>query len=271
MTDASSPDQIPVAETDTFRVVIFARPDEPDALIDVLTQAFDLNRVDARIQAHAMPGLLPERLNQDQAADVVQKIRAIGLSASAILESSIPNLDHPEVIHHATCGATGFEIAGLAGSRRSLIAWGDIELMSLGWVALESARHFTSRSQVVVFSAPHSVEEKIDVASIHGAELWLITKNPDRVYRLDQDHMNYEYLNERMTDSAATNFREFFKDLTRFAQSAYRTPATHAFEDQASVERYRFETSADLKKETLLHLLLHREQLRAQLKTALTQ
>lgn len=254
--------------SDPLRLVVFARPDDEDALVKVLMDVLHLNRLDARIHAHAVPGVLVDRLSLSQAQQAVRGIRELGVNAIAVPESALPKLEHPEVVHRAACRDTGFEVSGLSGAERLSIAWSDLEVISLGWVPLDKARHFNVESQVVVFSAPHSVEEKVEVTSLYGAELWMTILGSERVLKLDQDHMNYEYLGKRMADSAVANFRLFLADLVQRARSAYLTPATHAFLRHAHLEQYRFDDSAALKRETLRHVLLHREQLKAAAKQA---
>lgn len=74
-------------------VVVFAVPDDPQRLCDLLVEKLGLHPTDAHIQAHAIPGLLPGRLSRPQAADLVSGVRAFGVSAEIIEDSGILHLE----------------------------------------------------------------------------------------------------------------------------------------------------------------------------------
>ncbi len=245
-----------------YRVVVFARPDDPETFADAISKALQLNRVDARIDWHNIPGVLPHHLSLDVASEVAAAVRELGVNASVVLESTLPRLDHAEVIHRAACLPEGLEIAGLSGARHALIEWENLVVADVGYVPLESAQHYNVEPSVVVFSAPHSHTELTETTAISGFELWLVTAHPDRVFRIEQDRMNYEYLGERMVESAAANFKVFLADIAAHAKRTYLTPAVRAVLEQKPLGKYRFADSEALKRDTLLHVLLHREQMR---------
>jgi hypothetical protein len=160
-------------------------------------------------------------------------------------------------VHHAACSGDSLEILGLRGARASLIRWPDLELVSVGYIPLEAAHHSSTDSMVVVHSAPHTFDETSDHVTSSGPECWLIAKRPQRIYCLNHDRMNYDYLGPRKTGSASANFREFLKDIAHLAEDAFLTPATHQFLSHGPVNDYTFPTAEQLKRTTLVQFLLH--------------
>ncbi len=239
-------------------VALFSRGEDPEVLAGVLGDTLGLNRIDAKIRAAHVPGVLPDRLTRETADAVVAAVHRIGISAATFARSEIPSLDHPVVVHHASCSAEGLEILGLHGARTSLVRWPDLEFISVGHVPLETAHHSSTESMVVVHSAPHSFEETLDQPILSGPECWIIARRPQRIFVLNHNRMNYEYLESRMTESATANFKELLNDLVHYGQEAYHTPATHAILKHGPAHGYTFSDIEQLKKATLVQFLLHR-------------
>ena len=240
-----------------YRVAIFSRSSDPDAIAGALVGSLGLNRIDAKIHAAQVPGVLPDRLTREQAESLVAAIKATGVTAIAVAQSDIPQLNHPETIHHAACLDDGLEIIGLSGSRSGFVAWDDLEFLSVGHVPLESAHHYASESNVVVRSSPHTFEEQSEGIAVSGPVCWIIARNPQRVFFINHSRMNYDYLGDRKSSSATANFHEFLTDLARLATTAYLTPATHAILDRGSASDYLFKDSEQFKQATVLQFLLH--------------
>lgn len=241
-----------------FCVVVFSRGNDPVRMAEALRDALHLNLLDARIHTAHIPGILPERLDEVQAAAVVETVRKLGVSATVTAEVDIPQLDHPETVHHAACTADGFEVFGVSGARSSFVPWTDLEFVSVGFVPMEAPHHTTTESPVVVHSAPHMVIEKSDGVAVSGPVCWLIARNPERVYFIDHRQMNYDYLESRKTLSATANFSEFLNDLVKFAADAFLTPSTHAILNHGSANDYTYPDAEQFKQKTLLQYLLHR-------------
>jgi hypothetical protein len=239
-------------------VTLFSRGEDPDALAGVLAETLGLNRIDAKIRAAHVPGILPDRLTRETADSVVAAVHRIGISAATFARSEIPCLDHPVVVHHASCGSEGLEILGLRGVRTSLVRWPDLEFVSVGHVPLETAHHSNAESLVVVHSAPHSFEETLDQPILSGPECWIIARRPERIFVLNHNRMNYEYLESRMTGSATANFKELLNDLVHYGRAAYFTPATHAILKHGPAHSFTFSDTDQLKRATLVQFLLHR-------------
>lgn len=241
-----------------YRVVVFSRCNDVDRFTEALVATLGLNRIDARIHAAHVPGVLPEQLTQEQAEQAAAAVTKLGVSAAAIPAADIPDFDHPTVVHHAACSADGLEILGLTGARTSLIPWPDVEFVSVGYVPLEPAHHSSTEPLVVVHSSPHSFDDESEHVGLSGPACWLIAKDPQRIYFLNHNQMNYEYLGSRKSGSATANFGEFLIDINHFATDAFLTPATHTFLSHGSADSYTFSTAEQLKQTSLVQFLLHR-------------
>lgn len=241
-----------------YRVVVFAAPDDPRELSQVLELALGMHATDALVHARAAPGVLTLGLSREQAERTAAGIVAVGVGAEVVADSELPPLARATVVHHAACLETGLEIIELHGREAALINWDDVDLLSVGQIPKESARHFMPNDMTSVKSGRRTGPSSLETPLSPGPEAWIICARPFRAYRIDHKRMNYEYLHNRKTDSATANFRLFIDDIVARARRAYLTPATRAYVEHGSVADYSFETADELQRATLLHLLVHR-------------
>ncbi len=237
------------------RLVIYNVPDDPFALRNILVERLGIHPAEAQRLARSAPGMLPEPLDAEVAAGIVQSVKALGVAAAALPDENIPKLDHSELVHHARCLATGLEIVGLRGESECVIPWNDLRLISVGQAPVEGAMHFHAEPTAVVTAAPHP-HHPTTVARQTAIEAWFVRDNPWTAFRMDHSLMNYEYLGERKTGSAASNFRLFLEDVVARAQHAYLTPATRACLEHGLLRHYEFDSREELRHYTVLHLLL---------------
>jgi len=241
-----------------YRVAVFSRSGDLDQFTETLVSTLGLSRIDAKIHAAHVPGVLPEQLTQKQAEHAAAAVARIGMSAAAVSQADIPNLEHPIVVHHAACNSAGLEILGLSGARSSLIRWPDVEFVSVGYVPLETAHHSSTEPLVVVHSSPHTFDDVSKHVSLSGPECWLIARHPQRIYFMNHNRMNYDYLGPCKSGSATANFGEFLKDIAHFAEDGFLTPATHKYLQHGPVDEYTFSTAEHLKQTSLVQFLLHK-------------
>jgi hypothetical protein len=253
----SSPVDLPLPRDS--RVVVYAAPDDPADLGEVLTRVLGLHPTDALLHARYAPGLFPDLLTAETARRLAESISAMGVLAAVIPDTEVPDLDEGEIVHHLRCAAHGLEVLELHGRTEHVIPWTSVELISVGQVPLETTRHFASSDMNTVRSGRRTSPSTVETSLSPGPEAWIICANPSRALRIDHKRMNYEYLGERKSDSATANFRLFLEDLVARAGHAYRTPATRAFLQHGSVADYSFESAGELQRATVLHLLLHRQ------------
>lgn len=240
-----------------WQVVVFAVPEEPTALLDELRRRLRLNEIDLRIRFHDLPGILPERLDALQAEELAGAIRALGVDAEAIPSQAWPDLSHAPTVHHLRCAPRGLEVVPPRGAAVECISWERVAVVSIADVPLDVAHHFAPPRTVVVRVTPRLKDAEI-ATSIRGAEMWIVCEEPFEALRVDHREMNYEYLGERKTDSATSNFRQFAEDLTRHAAGVYLTPTARAFLSIGRVEQYRLESRERHRALVELHTVLAR-------------
>ena len=224
------------------RVAVFSVPEDHGALTNALRESLQLTRIDARIRAHNLPGILPEKLSQSDAARVVDLLQQAGCDADMVLDEQLPDLRHARKAHHVRCTASALEVAPITGGEFERIAWNRVALISVADVPLDAAHHHAAPRTVVIRGTPRRNDAE-STTVVRGLELWLAFVEPFGVLHIDHREMNYEYLGERMTGSATTNFSEFLADVRRAALHAVLTPTAQAFFDHDSVENYRLETA----------------------------
>jgi hypothetical protein len=134
----------------------------------------------------------------------------------------------------------------------------DVDLLSIGQVPIESSRHYVPNDITTIRSGSRTGPSTLETPVAPGPEAWILCVRPFRAYRIDHRRMNYGYLGDRKLDSATANFRLFIDDIVARARRAYLTPTTRAYIEHGSVADYSFDTSEELQRVTLLHLLIHR-------------
>lgn len=244
------------AATDAYRVVVFARPDDPVELADVLHRMLGVHPTDALVHARTAPGVLPETLAGAQAEVLVAEIAQIGLSAQALPASEVPELEDAIVVHRADCGAAGLDVHGLHDGEHFIIPWSDIDLIAIGQVPQELSRHYVTGEMTTLSAARRTSKAPINLPLPPGPAAWILCR--ERVLRIDHKRMNYEYLGKRKTFSATANFRLFVDDIIARAPQAYLTPSTRDFLERGSVSDYSFDSAEKLKHDAILHLIIRR-------------
>jgi type II secretory ATPase GspE/PulE/Tfp pilus assembly ATPase PilB-like protein len=243
----------PANDSGAYRVVLFGTPDDAAALRDVLVAKLGMHPTDAMIHARQAPGILSVSLSQGAAEQFAQVANETGLHAEAVAQRDIPDLAHPESVHHARVLDAGFSIIELHGNEEMIISWSDIELLSVGRVPQESHHAVIADESI---TAAHRTSTAGSSYPAAGPELWLVRRDPVRAFRVSHQRMNYEYLGSRKTDSATHNFRLFVEDMLSKAPQAYITPATRAFVGHGPQRHYEFVSTDELREYTLFHLLL---------------
>jgi len=241
-----------------FQVVVFATPDDPHDLAEVLTEVLGIHLTDAMLHARRAPGILPDRMSREQADRLAAAVDELGLHAESVSAEEIPDFGHGEAVHHVQCPEAGLDIFGLRGGLDDCVPWDEIELICVGVVPQETTRHYLTDEMATLSAARRTAPPPHDVPLSPGPELWFIRRSPPHAYRVDHKRMNYEYLGERKTDSATVNFRLFLEDLLRHAPRAYVTPSTRAFLAHGSERLYHFDSTEHLQRYAEFHYLAHR-------------
>jgi hypothetical protein len=246
----------PAADNSKFRVVVYAAPDDPQELGEALVRVLGLHATDALVLARTAPGPLGDELPRDAAERLAAEISQIGVRAEAIPAGDVPEFKSVLVVHHARCLDTGLEVLGLNAEEKMLIPWGDIDLISVGQVPQEMARHYVTGEMAAMSAARRTSPGPRDVLMTPGPSAWFVCKNPEQQLRIDHKRMNYEYLGKRKTFSATANFRLFLDDVIARARPADLTPSTRDYLVHGSVTDYSNGSPDDLKHDAILHLLI---------------
>ena len=77
-------------------------------------------------------------------------------------------------------------------------------------------------------------------------EVIIVRRDPRVAFRAVENQMNYAYLGERRSHSAAENFPIFVADLCARAESAYITPSTHSLLEHKPQGEHEFPSSQAL-------------------------
>src|SRR6266550_3223138 len=97
----------PAADNSKFRVVVYAVPDNPQELGEVLVRVLGLHATDALVLARTAPGPLRDDLPRDAAERLAAEISQIGVRAEAVPTGDVPEFKNVVVVHHARCLDTG--------------------------------------------------------------------------------------------------------------------------------------------------------------------
>jgi hypothetical protein len=248
----------PAADNSKFRVIVFAAPDDTQALADVIAEVLGLHRTDAMVRARMVPGPLIDELPREAAERLAGEISRIGIRAEALPAENVPEFENIVVVHHARCLETGLDVLGLNAEEQMLVPWSDIDLISVGQVPQETARHYVTGEMAALSAARRTSPGPRDILLTPGPSAWFVCRNPDRELRIDHKRMNYEYLGKRKTFSATANFRLFLDDVIARARQAYLTPSTRDYLEHGSVTDYSFDSPEALKQDAILHLLIRR-------------
>lgn len=244
---------------DGHRVAVFAVPADVAVLERLLVDQLGLNVIDARIRRHDLPGVLPDPLSQGDADRLASEIRRLGVEAVAVAACDLPDLQHAQVCHHLRCATAGLELVDPDGEVRDVVAWRRIALVSAADVPLDSMHHEPPERPSVIHAGPgHVRPPALGTPPVRGAELLIVCEAPFRALRIDHRAMNYEYLGDSKSGSAAVNFERLLADLAAHAPLAYWTPAARAFRSHGPAAAYRFDSPQAHAEATLLHVLLMR-------------
>jgi hypothetical protein len=241
-----------------YQVAVFAVPDERETLVPILGLIPGLSLIDARVRLHDLPGILPERLDAETADRLVTQLRSAGVNAVKAAESDVPRLEHRPTVHHLRCVSGGLEFVGAGGTRERVLPWEELALVSIGVVPVDRSHHEIPKPTAVIHAAPGIHGAQTDTHAAHGPEMWLVREEPFQAWRIDHLAMNYEYLGERISTSAAANFQLFAQDVANHAASTYLTPSARAYLQTRHAEEYRFVSRQAHAKAVQLHILLRR-------------
>ena len=235
------------------RLAVFAKPDDVHELADILAEELGLHPIDAMHEAHSVPCVLSPRVTSANAERIASAIEQMGLRTEAIPLDELRAFEDLRTVHHVACRLNGLEVLDLLGLPAELIPWDDLEVLSVGETPAECSHHVMSEKFTVISTARPLHDVVTDVPT-HTIELWIVCRQPERVYRLDASKLNFESLAERKTNSMRINLRLLLEQIVRHAPHAHLTPAGREFLDHDKLTR--FASPEQLLNLSQLHLLI---------------
>lgn len=240
------------------RLLVFSLPDDRDAVIQLLQDQLHLTPLDARVRFRHLPGLLPDVLDQAVAETAARRLGELGGKAAAVDERDVPFLDYARRLHHIRCADDGLVIVGITGEAEEVVPWTRLSLMSIGDVPLLEVRRATDVGAGSLHPSPIAPTDTIENRR-YGPEIWLSCESPFRVFHIEHEAMNYEYLGERKSTSATANFSELVKDILKHTPHLFLTHSTRAYVGHGSYEDVRFDSQEEHESYVIAQILLMRQ------------
>ena len=206
------------------------------------------------------PGTWPQPLEETTVRELLDGFYEAGIAAEAWRTDLFPDLSPPRTIHRAACMKEGFRIEGLRAEPTHWVPWDRIELDLRGQ---DLRRGRVSQCPVPPVAVdgrlgdprPGPDEAPAQPAAAPGpraiprdpvGEAIIVRRDPRIAFRVVENQMNYAYLGERLSQSAADNFPVFLADLCARADAAYITPSTRSLLEHREPGEHEFPSSQAL-------------------------
>jgi hypothetical protein len=242
-----------------YRVVLFDSVLDPQQLRDAASRATGSHPTDVVQWLARAPGTWPEQLEERTARALLDALFEAGIAAEAWRSDQFPDLSPVRTIHRAACLADGFRIEGLRGEPTHWVPWDRIELIGAGRIMsedefrqLQSARWPSAvisgiRALALMKPRPYSrLSRAARIPRDPVGEVLVVRRDPRIAFRAVENHMNYAYLGERRSQSAAENFPVFVAELCARAENAFITPSTHSLLGHEASGEHAFPSSQAL-------------------------
>jgi hypothetical protein len=198
-------------------------------------------------------------LEEGAARALLDSLYEAGIAAEAWRSDQFPDLSPARTIHRAACLSDGFRIEGLRGEPTHWVPWDRIELIGAGRIMAEdefrqvqSPRWPSSvvsgiRALALMKPRPYSrLSRASRIPRDPVGEVVIVRREPRIAFRAVENHMNYAYLGDRRSNSAAENFPVFVADLCARAEDAFITPSTRSLLEHQEPAGYAFPSSQAL-------------------------
>ena len=256
-------DQIP-AHAGAFQVLAFSVPDDRQQLVETLQTELNIVHADASVMARTLPGLVGRSLSQSVAVRLAEALRNLGVSATIIDETDIPDLSHPRQTHHLKCTSGGLVLVDTNGVEEEPVPWSRVSVISVGNLPADDPAHYHAAPLASMSTRSRLTGAATESESADMSTAAVVLTDPDMMICFEHREMNYEYLAARKTTSSLSNFAAVVRDLMHFAPDAWVTPATHTFIDRGLTRHYQFRSPEEFTRYTAFQYLLSRH-LRSQL------
>ena len=226
-----------------YRLVVFDDVDDPVAVRDLFCRVTGLHPTDAMLWvARSTPGTWPKPLSADQAKSLIDGLYDLQVAAEAWLMETFPELGPARTVHDAACLPEGFRVKGLRGEPTHWAPWNKVELVCAGRIEAEDefravrplrwpsavATGFRALTGRKPRPAPR-LARAVRLTRDPVGEVLIVRKDPRITFRVVENQMNYAYLGDKLSPSAAVNFPLFVADLVARSDDAYIPASTRAF------------------------------------------
>jgi hypothetical protein len=242
-----------------YRLVIFEPIAEPAELRDLVCRVTGMHPTDAVQWLARAPGTWPQPLDETTVRGLLDGFYEAGVAAEAWRTDLFPDLSPPRTIHRAACMKEGFRIEGLRGEPTHWVPWDRIELVCAGRISTEDQFRnvqpprwpstVVSGIRALALMKPNPTSRKGRASRIPRdpvGEAVIVRRDPRIAFRVVENHMNYAYLGNRLSHSAADNFPVFVADLCARADAAYITDSTRSLLENREPGEHEFPSSLAL-------------------------
>jgi hypothetical protein len=239
-----------------YRLVIFDAIDEPQDLRELVCRVTGLHATDAVQWLARAPGTWPQPLAEPEVRKLLDGLYEARIAAEAWRADQFPELSPARTVHRAACLSEGFRIEGLRAEPTHWVPWDRIELICAGTItAQDEYRHVQSprwpsavvagiRALALMKPQPSSrLARAARIPRDPVGEVVIVRRDPRIAFRIAENQMNYAYLGERRSSSAAENFPLFLADLCARADAAYLTPSTQSLLEHRQPAEHEFASS----------------------------
>jgi hypothetical protein len=221
--------------------VIFDTIDDPQTLRDLVCGATGMHPTDAVQWLARAPGVWPQSLAEAEVRKLLDGLYEAEVAAEAWRADQFPELSPARSVHRAACLKEGFRIEGLRGEPTHWVPWDRIEMICAGKIAAEDEFRkdpsprwpspVVAGIRALALMRPTPAGRRVRAQRVPRdpvGEALIVRRDPRIAFRVVENQMNYAYLGDRLSQSAADNFPVFLADLCSRAEGAYLTPSTRA-------------------------------------------
>lgn len=225
-----------------YRLAVLSAPTDRDGAVALLWGYLGMTAIDAKTRLRHIPAIWPECLSREKVQEAADGLRRLGAEAAAVPAEKVPDLRAVRTLHRVRCLPDGLEIVSTAGDVEETVPWKDVAVIGVARVMGLGHRAGGQLADGVF-------HRKLGISSVdlkpaeHGTELWIGCNDPARAYRLEAEHMNYEYLGDRLSPATAENLGLLFADLCRWTPQALLTASAQRYRDSEGKELDQFPNS----------------------------
>ena len=222
-----------------YRLVIFDAIESPQELREVVCGMTGMHPTDAVQWLARAPGVWPQQMEEPEVRKLLDGLYEAGVAAEAWRADQFPELSPARSVHRGACLNDGFRIEGLRGEPTHWAPWDRIEMICAGRIsAVDEYRKDPNprwpssvvngiRALALMKPRPlgrHTRAQRVPRDPV--CEALIVRREPRIAFRVVENQMNYAYLGNRLSSSAAENFPVFLADLCARADLAFIAPST---------------------------------------------